>query len=338
MRLALPYSRRPAAGSVARAGVLVAAAGLACMPPLAGGYSLHLGLETVTLALAAMSLGLLVGWGGLVSLGHAAFWGLGAYAAALLSTHIGPWPWLVLPVAAAVAAGFALATGIFTLRSHGIFFLMLTLAFAQLAYVLSLQWRGLTNGDNGISGIPGLAGFEDHRALYGLAIGFLAAGYALFSQLVRSPVGQVLDAARQNEARARALGYPVFAYRLAVYALSAALTGIAGALAAHERGFVHPRDFYWVVSGVMLVVVLFGGQRALWGPVIGASVYIAVESWASARTEFWNLFLGLLLVAAVLWGRGGIAGVAGQAWRAVSRIQRLALKGTDAGAAGRARV
>ncbi|HXG42082.1 MAG TPA: branched-chain amino acid ABC transporter permease [Dehalococcoidia bacterium] len=321
-----------------RTAALAAAAGLACMPPLAGGYSLHLGLETVTLALAAMSLGLLVGWGGMVSLGHAAFWGLGAYAAALLSTHIGPWPWLVLPVAAMVPAAFAVATGIFTLRSHGIFFLMLTLAFAQLAYVLALQWRGLTNGDNGISGIPGLAGFQDHRALYGLAVAFLGAGYLFLSRLVRSPVGQVLDAARQNEARTRALGYPVFTYRLAAYALAAAMTGLAGAVAAHERGFVHPRDFYWVVSGVMLVVVLLGGRRALWGPIVGASLYVAVGSWASARTEFWNLVLGLLLVGVVLWGRGGIAGLAGQAWQAAGRFQHLMVRGSNAGAARRARV
>ncbi len=334
MRAAL--SATPWTTLVARAGLLLAVAALAAMPPLWGGYTLHLGLVTVTMALAAMSLGVLVGWGGLDSLGHAAFWGLGGYAAALLSKHYGPWPWLVLPVAAGVAAGFAVATGIFTLRSRGIFFLMLTLAFAQLGFVVTFQWRDLTRGDDGLSGIPALAGFEDHRALYALATIFLAASYLLFSRLVRSPVGRVLDAARQNEARARALGYPVFLYRLAVYALTGAITGVAGALAAHERGFVHPRDFSLAVSATMLIAVILVSQRRLWGPVLGISVLVAMESWLSARTEFWNLFLGLLLVAIVLWGRGGIAGLAAQAWQAVGRLQRLLPRGSDAGAARRA--
>jgi branched-chain amino acid transport system permease protein len=314
---------------------LAAVAVLAAVPPLAGGFTLHLGVEAATLATAALALGLLVGRGGMVSLGHAAFWGLGAYAAALLARHVAPWPWLALPVAALVAVGFALATGVLVLRGRGIFFLMLTLAFAQLAHVLALQWRDLTGGDDGIAGVPALTGLEDHRALYGLAIGTLVGSYLLLSAAWASPLGQVLDAARQNEARARALGYPVFLYRLAAYALAAAVTGVAGAIAAHERGFVHPRDLSWSVSGVMLIVVLLGGPQAPWGPAVGASAYVAVEAWASARSDYWNLFLGLLLVATVLWGRGGLAGLA--AW-ASSGVRRLARGGADGGAAGGAPV
>jgi branched-chain amino acid transport system permease protein len=214
---------------------------------------------------------------------------------------------------------------------------MLTLAFAQLGFVVSFQWRSLTRGDDGLSGIPALTGLGDERALYLLALALLGGSYLLLSRLVQSPLGQVLDAARQNEARARALGYHVFRYRLAAYLLAGALTGLAGALAAHERGFVHPRDFSLAVSATLLIGVILVNQRWLWGPVLGISALVALEAWLSARTEFWNLFLGLLLMAVVLWGRGGLAGLLAQAWRARQRPP-AGLRDSHAGAAGRAAV
>ena len=276
------------------------------VPLLRGGYTLYIGTEALIWGIAAAGLGALVGYGGLVSLGHAAFFGLGAYTTALLTLRTAaPWG---LAVALAVMAGCAYAalTGPLVLRSHGIFFVMLTLAFGQLLYAGAEQWVSLTRGSDGISGIakPGL--FEEPRIAY-VAIAAVALGVlGVMGRAMRSPFGRVLDAVRQDEAKARALGYPAFLYRYAAFIGSAGVTALAGALYAYHRAFVSPEDLRWTTSGVLLVMVLLGGARATWGWLVGAAAYVLLRDWISSITQQWQLIVGALLILGVLAGRQGL--------------------------------
>lgn len=289
----------------------VAVAVGALLPVGLGGYPLHLATEMLVWALAACALDLLVGYAGLVSLGQAAFFGLGAYTVAILATRVGVTQvWATLSAAAAMAATFAAVTGPFVLRGHGIYFLMLTLAFAQMVWALATQWVSLTRGDDGISGVPPPAGLEDPRVYHLFVFAVVALCIVGLWRLVHSPFGRVLSAIRQNEGKARALGYPGFWYKFAALVLSAALTGLAGALYLHQKQFVHPHDAYWTTSGILLVMVLLGGRRSIWGGVLGAVVYVLFEAWVSARTGYWQLLVGLLLVATVLINPGGLWGLA----------------------------
>ena len=296
----------------AAAAVLAGGALVGVLPLGLGGYPLHLATEMLIWGLAAAALDLLVGYAGLVSLGQAGFFGMGAYAAALLASRAGQAGlWVTLPAAALLAAALAVAMAPFVLRSHGIYFLMLTLAFAQMVYALSTQWVSLTRGDDGISGIPAPTGLEDPRAFHLVAL--MVVGLALWGlvRLVHSPFGRALEAIRQNEGKARALGFPAFWYRFAALVLSGALTGVAGALYAHQKRFVHPHDVYWTTSGILLIMVLLGGRRSIWGGVVGAVLYVLFEAWVSARTGYWQLFVGLLLVVTVLSSPRGLWGLVG---------------------------
>lgn len=300
-------SRRRGTTALLAAGIVL----LALLPGIGGGYALYMATEIAIFSLAATGLNVLVGHLGLVSLGHAAFFGLGAYAAALLSKHGAGAGWLTLPAAVAAALAFAALTGPFVLRGHGIVFLMLTLAFAQMVYGIAQQWVDVTGGSDGIAGIPTLdfLGWGTPVSFYGFALALLAGSLAAVQRLLQAPFGRVLEAIRCGEAKARSLGYPVFWYKFAALLLSAAMAGLAGALHAHHTGFVPPGTLSWTTSGALLVMVLLGGQGALAGGVLGAAVYVGFETWISSWTDYWHMGVGLMLMAVVLASPKGLWGM-----------------------------
>lgn len=275
---------------------------LALVPAFLGGYPLRLASEAVAWALAATSLAFLFRTTGLVSLGHAAFFGGGAYVLALLTRES---PALYpLALLLAVALGFlaALALGLLGLRSHGIYFLMLTLAFSQLLYILVKQaFPQFTGGDDGLPGIPRPPGLEDPSLFYLAGLGLLGLALGAYSALVRSPLGQILDALRLNEGRLAVLGYDVRRYKLLAFGLSGALGALGGVVLAGHRGFVHPHDLAWTTSGLLLVMAVVGGMRGVGSGLVGAVVLLLLEAVLSSYTNLWNLFVGLFLMVAAVY-------------------------------------
>lgn len=298
------FSPWAARGALAALGVLL------LIPLWARGYTLYLATEAVVLALAAVALGFLVGHVGLVSLGQAAFFGLGTYGMGLV-TRAGGSILLGLLVGILVAALYGALTGALVLRGHGVVVIMTTLAFAQLMYSVAYRWTAVTRGDDGFA-LP-----RFNLSTEGLYVGSLIALALVvigLRHLLKSPFGESLEAIRQNELKARALGLPAYLYKLVAYVLAAAITGLAGALAALHRTYVSPHDLYWLTSATLLVMVLLGGSRGLYGAVLGAAVYVFVQAWVSSWTQLWALFIGLLLVVTVLWSREGLWGLISRRW------------------------
>lgn len=290
---------------VARRAALISLALIAALAPaLLHGYPLYLATEVVLYAIAAVALDLLVGYAGLVSLGQAAFFGLGAYAAAIVGAHAGPNLGLTLAAGFAVAALFAAVTAPLSLRSAGIFFLMITLAFAQLVWATADKWHALSGGSDGLV-VPKLA--MSDTLFYLLAVALLLIVIVVLQRLLKSPAGLALEAVRQNETRARASGLSAFWYKYWAFVLAGGITGLAGVLHAHHRNFVSLADVDWYNSVVLLVMVLLGGARSLWGGVIGATVFVLLQAWISTKTDKWEMFaIGAVLIAIVLITRRGL--------------------------------
>jgi branched-chain amino acid transport system permease protein len=272
--------------------------------------------RVMILAIAAMSLDLILGVGALVSFGHAAFLGLGGYACAILMSHGVGEAIVALPVALAVCALFALATGAVSLRTEGLNFIMITLAFAQMAYftMVSLSQYG---GDDGIqlarrSTVAGAAVLENARAFYVAIWLVLVGAYWLCRRIVGSRFGRVLAAARENPVRVAALGFPVYRVRLVAYVIAGMLCGIAGFLFANHNAFMSPAFMSWQRSGELLVMVILGGLGSLHGAVLGAAAFLLLEEWLSRIfSENWKAVFGPLLILVVLLGRGGLIGLVG---------------------------
>lgn len=288
----------PATAIVALA--LVVAAGQI----LGQSFWITLAARAAILALAALSLSFVLGQGGLVGFGQAAPFGLGAYAVLIAGEYGIRDILLLLPLAFAAGAVFALPTGALALRTRGVYFIMITLAFAQMAYFVFAALSGL-GGDDGmsISGKATLFGakflrWESHLAW--VAIGLLALMSAFLHAATRARFGFVLRAARDAEARVASLGFSVFLTRLAAWVLSAGIAGMAGALMAEQTGFVSPSLMNWHRSGELIVMVVLGGARRLSGAVIGAIVIVLVEEFLGQVTEYWKLGLGLLILAVVM--------------------------------------
>lgn len=268
------------------------------------GFLVTLAARAAILALAALSLSFVLGQGGMVGFGHAAPFGLGAYAV-LIAGEAGIRDVLVLlPAAFAAGALFALPTGALALRTRGVYFIMITLAFAQMAYFVFAGLSGL-GGDDGM-GIAGKATFLGMKFLRWetnlawLAIGLLAVFTWFLHRVVGARFGFVLRAARDAEARTAALGFPVFATRLAAWVLAAGIAGVAGALMAEQTGFVSPALMNWHRSGELIVMVVLGGARRLSGAIVGAIAVVLVEEFLGQTTEYWKLGLGLLILAVVM--------------------------------------
>lgn len=271
-------------------------------PIVFGGYVLRLATEIVVWAFAATSLAFLIRSTGLVSLGHAAFFGGGAYVTGLLVRENPAAYVFALPLAVGAGLVMALVLGFVSLRSRGIYFLMVTLAFSYTIYVLVKQgFAELTGGDNGLSAVPRPPGFEDPSAFY--AAGTLLLGIVLwgYQKLMGKPLGYVLDALRLNERRLESLGYHTRWYKLLAFGASGALCALGGVLLAAYRGFIHPNDLSWHTSVLLLVMVVAGGVRRVTSGVIGAIAIILLEAMLSSITPFWNLALGLYLIGYVLY-------------------------------------
>lgn len=287
---------------------------LALVPVLAklGPESFVLSMMTrvVVLGLAAMSLDLLIGFGGLVSFGHAAFVGIGAYAVGILSSHGLTDLSVQLPVAVLAAAAFALLTGAIALRTRGVYFIMITLAFGQMLFFLATSLAAY-GGDDGMtlpkrSTLFGYPVLRDDAALYGTALGCLLATYLLLGRVVASRFGRVLRGARENAVRTEAVGFEPFRFQLVAYALAGSVAAVAGVLAANLSEFVSPAAMGWQRSGDLIFVVVLGGLGTLHGAVVGAVALLLTEEVLAGFTEHWRIAFGPLLILAVLFLRGGL--------------------------------
>ena len=286
---------------------------LVILPLALPAYLLTFLTRVVILALAALSLDLLIGVAGLVSFGHAAFLGIGLYAVAILSGAGIDDIFAQSAVAVAACAAFALATGAVALRTRGVYFIMITLAFGQMMFfgATSLSAYG---GDDGVTlggrslvlGRPLLAG---DRALYFAALGVLAAAYMLGRRLIASRFGRVLAGARENQTRMEAIGFAPFRFRLIATVIAGCTAGLAGVLLANQTGFVSPAAMTWQRSGDLIFMVVLGGMGSLHGAILGAVVFLGVEEVLAGFSEHWRIVFGPLLVLAVLFARGGLEGL-----------------------------
>ncbi|MEV5409779.1 branched-chain amino acid ABC transporter permease [Thermopolyspora sp. NPDC052614] len=301
-------------GRSGRGGVVLLAAGLVAALVLPWLIYPPVALDIACWALFAAALDLLLGFTGLLSFGHAAFWGGSAYCTGLLAVHAGlPFPVAVLG-GTAFAALLALPIGFLSVRLTGIYFAMVTLAFAQMVYFVANQWREVTGGENGLQGIPReLFGLDlsDPFFFYYAGLPFVLAGLLAAWRIVHSPFGQVLVSIRDNPARARALGYPVERYRLLAFVLSAALSGTAGGVFAIGHGFASLDGLYWTTSGQVVMMVVLGGIGTLWGGAVGAALVVQLQDFlATAGFEGIGIVTGTLFIVIVLLFRRGIWGTA----------------------------
>lgn len=298
--------------------LVLLALGLASVPLWAPRFWIYIGTQALIFAIFAMSLDLLLGYAGLASFGHAAFFGVGAYACALLALrHVDGLVPLLLAGGVAAAA-VAAPIGALALRATGVYFLMLTLAFAQMLWGLAVNWTALTRGTDGLIGIPrpvlpGLdaLGFSlyERGPFFILTLCFTVLVFVLLEALTRSPFGRTLEGIRENERRMRALGFPTFRYRLAVFVIAGAIAGMAGSLAAMANGYATPDLLYWTGSGLVLVAVVVGGSRSLIGPVLGAFLVLVAQLGLSTYLDRWELLLGSLFIAFVLFLPRGLVGL-----------------------------
>ena len=293
--------------------------------------------DIVAFALLAIALDLLIGFTGLLSFGHAAFWGTAAYATGLVAIHAGvPFPVAVLAGAVAAAA-LAVPIGYLSVKRSGIYFAMVTLAFAQMVYFIANQWRGVTGGENGLQGVPReLFGVDlsDPFYFYYAALPLVLVGLFAAWRIVRSPFGRVLVAIRDNPQRARALGYPVQRYKLLAFVLSATLAGLAGGLHAVGRGFASLQDVHWTTSGKAVLMVVLGGIGTLWGPGLGAALVVQLEDYlATAGFVGIDMVVGAVFVVVVLLFRRGVWGTVAL-WSARLGARRRASRAASAAGAG----
>ncbi|MBR0663182.1 branched-chain amino acid ABC transporter permease [Roseomonas hellenica] len=277
-----------------------------------GSYEFTLMARAMVLALAALSLGFLVGGAGLVSLGHAAMLGVGGYAVAILDAHGVTEALLVLPAAVAAAALFALLTGAIAIRTSGVHFIMITLAFGQMAFFTASSLAAY-GGDDGYTlyartEIAGHRLLENRLAFHYLCLALLAGAWLLLRAILASRFGRVLRATRENAQRAEAMGFAPYAYRLAAYAIAGAVAGLAGFLMANATEFVAPSAIAWQRSGELLFMVILGGVGSLPGAILGAAAFVVAEEQLATLTEHWRLIFGPLLILAVIFLPHGLAG------------------------------
>jgi branched-chain amino acid transport system permease protein len=288
---------------------------LAAFPWAGTPFYTELVTKIMIMAVFALSLDLLVGYSGLVSFGHAAFFGIGAYTLALLAPKGAPANlWLTLPAAIAFAGVAALAVGVFVLRTRGIYFIMVTLAFAQMFYFVfhDTKFGGGSDGRyvnfKPTTAIGAFVPFDLEKPVhaYYMVLCFLVLTFVFLRLLLRSPFGRALQGIRANEQRMGSLGFPVFAYKLASFGIAGALAGLAGYLSAAQDGFVNPEILSWHQSGNVLLMVILGGAGTPYGPIAGAFVLVSMEEILSSLTNHWQLWLGAAIVLLVLFLPGGL--------------------------------
>jgi branched-chain amino acid transport system permease protein len=275
-------------------------------------FVLILFTRILILALAATSLNLILGYGGMVSFGHAVYLGIGGYVVGILAKEgvnagIAQWPLALL-----VSALFSLVIGALSLRTRGVYFIMITLAFSQMLYyvAVSLDRYG---ADDGLTIYRrsqfGLLNLSNKILFYYVCLALLLGVIFLVARIVNSRFGMVIRGATSNERRMRAIGFPVFRYRLVCFVIAGTLCGLAGVLLANHTDFISPAMMHWTRSGDLIVMVVLGGMGSAFGPLIGAVVLLVLEEALSGITEYWQIILGPLLLLIVLFARGGIVGM-----------------------------
>ncbi|MET0634159.1 MAG: branched-chain amino acid ABC transporter permease [Xanthobacteraceae bacterium] len=265
------------------------------------------------LAIAAVSLNLIMGFGGMVSFGHAAYLGIGGYAIGILAKEGINSGFLQWPLALAMSALFALGVGALSLRTRGVYFIMITLAFAQMIYYVAI---GLDRygGDDGMtiykrSQFGEFINLSNKTAFYYLCLALLLATVYLVWRIVNSRFGMVIQGARSNERRMRAIGFPTYRYKLVCFVIAGTLCGLAGALLANHTDFISPALMHWTRSGDLIVMAVLGGMGTVFGPVIGAVALLVLEEALSGVTEYWQIIIGPIFLLVVLFARGGIDGL-----------------------------
>jgi branched-chain amino acid transport system permease protein len=296
--------------------LIAALIALAVFPQFAERFYIQLVTKIMIVAIFAMSLDLLVGYTGLVSFGHAAFFGIGGYALAIVARDLDLTSiWTTLPIAIAASGMAALVIGWLSIRTSGVYFIMITLAFAQMLFFVVHDNLALGGSDGmylntkptvSVAGID-LVNLRNRTEFYYFSLLCLTASYLFCRMILRSPFGRVIAAIRINEPRTRALGYPTQRYKLASFVVAGMLAGLAGYLACAQFGFVNPALLSWRESGQALVIVILGGMGTLYGPVIGSFVLILLEDYLSSLTEHWLLVIGFFVIGVVLFLPDGIA-------------------------------
>jgi branched-chain amino acid transport system permease protein len=276
-------------------------------------FYLDLVRRIMIFAIAALSLNLILGYGGMVSFGHAAYLGVGAYAVGVLAHYGIDNGFLQWALAIAASALVALVIGAISIRTSGVYFIMITLAFTQMLYYLGISIEEY-GGDDGMrlavkSQFPGLVDLNDANAFYYLVLAILVLALFVGHRLVNSRFGLVLRAAKSNEARTRSLGFPPYPYRLVAFVIAGAVCGLAGALLVNHTAYLTPEFMNWTRSGELMFMVILGGMASIAGPVLGAFALLLVEDALSGWTVHWQLVLGPLLVLSVLFLRRGLAGL-----------------------------
>ncbi|MCC8431307.1 branched-chain amino acid ABC transporter permease [Reyranella aquatilis] len=286
-------------------------------------YLLSIGTRIIIWSIAAVSLNMILGYGGMVSFGHAMFFGIGGYAVGILSAHGVSSGWIQWPVALLAATAWAALIGLLSLRTRGLYFIMITLAFAQLVYYVGSGLEAY-GGDDGLnisrSRFPGLIDLRDKASFYWLCFALLCASLWFCSRYANSRFGLVIRGAKSNELRMTALGFPVFRYRLAAFTIAGALGGLSGILLANEGAYISPAMMSWMKSGDLIVIIVLGGMGTLFGPLYGTIAFFVLEEalppvlnlvhkgWG----EYWMIVFGPLLVLIALYARGGIDSLLGR--------------------------
>lgn len=264
-------------------------------------------------AMAAASLNLLMGYGGMVSFGHALYLGIGGYAVGILANHGIYSGYVQWPLAVIVSGLAAVAVGALSLRTRGVYFIMITLAFAQMAYFLAVGLEAY-GGDDGLtiyrrSDFGGLLNLSNKTTFYYLCLTLLGLVLLLIWRIVQSQFGMVLRGAKSNERRMLAIGFQTYRYRLTGFAIAGMICGLAGALMANHNEFISPAMIHWVQSGDLIVMVVLGGLGTAAGPLIGALAFLILEFSLSRLTEYWQIIFGPLLILVVLFAQGGLLGL-----------------------------
>lgn len=282
-----------------------------------GGYT-ELAIRVVVLGLAAMALNFLLGFTGVLSFGHAAYFGLGAYGAAMTIKYLVPSTALSIVAGVIVGTLAAALIGALIVKLRGTYFAMVTIAFGQVFYFIVFRWNSVTGGDDGITGWsrqPLDLGFttidilKDDKAFYFFVLALFAIAVGSMALLLRSPLGRTLVAIRENERRARFLGIPVEQHIWLSFVISGAFAALAGTLYALLSNFTDPRSLHWTVSGNFVIMAVLGGMRSFWGPLVGAAIFVVLQDYVSSHTENWMSFIGLFFVLVVTFFPRGIMGI-----------------------------
>jgi branched-chain amino acid transport system permease protein len=282
-----------------------------------GGYT-ELGSRVLVLGLAAMSLNFLLGFTGVLSFGHAAYFGLGAYGVGMTLKYLAPSTPLAIVVGVIVGAVAAALVGALIVKLRGVYFAMVTIAFGQVFFFIAFRWNAVTGGDDGLTGWTrqalnlGVANIDilgNDKAFYYLVLVFFAAAVGIMAFLLRSPFGRTLLAIRENERRARFLGIPVEQHIWLSFVISCLFVALAGTLYALLNNFTDPRALRWDQSGNFVIMAVLGGMRSFWGPLIGAAIFVVLQDYVSSHTENWMSFIGLFFVLIVLFFPRGVLGI-----------------------------